>query len=396
MEIQHFMISAVVTSDNHLGAYWARLRPDKLEARRRALQQNFARVVDYAIEHQADLFLHAGDLFDRPDPRNAERLFVAKQIQRLRGANIPVFIIAGNHDSPRSLGYDGGISPHEELAALGAVHLFRSTAIEEETLEIKGVKIRIRGASSDWSLPDGACPLDEYSFPPRVADVEIVLLHYGVEGWAQPFAREPQLSLLNLEKLGADVICVGHLHTPNERRLPGGGVLLNPGATEHIHFGEEKLECGFWSLEFDDGKTRAAYSALPTQPMRTLDLELSGDEEISDLLESIEAVSGEEQLLRVRLRGRVVRTRWHELDLEQLQQFGSEKNFHFQLEGENLVVFDELDELPVGYGVSFDVREELKRTAQLAEENFEDGIEKKLTRRAAQEIDVAYSALTKS
>src|SRR5690349_18199122 len=106
------MIKAVVTSDNHLGAYWARFRPEKLEARRRALQNNFARVVEYAIENCADLFLHAGDWFDRPDPRNAERLFVAKQVQRLRDAGIPIYAIAGNHDSPRSLGYDGGISPH--------------------------------------------------------------------------------------------------------------------------------------------------------------------------------------------------------------------------------------------------------------------------------------------
>lgn len=209
------MISAVVTSDNHLGAYWARLRPEKLEARRRTLQENFKRVVDYAIEQHADLFLHAGDLFDRSDPRNADRLFVAKQIARLNENQIPVFCIAGNHDSPRSLGYEGGISPHEELAALNAIHLFRSTQVEEKFLEIRETKIRIRGASSDWNLPDGACALDEYSFPPRAADIEIVLLHYGIEGWAQPFAREPRLSLLNLEKLDADAICVGHLHKKN-------------------------------------------------------------------------------------------------------------------------------------------------------------------------------------
>jgi exonuclease SbcD len=390
------MISAIITSDNHLGAYWARLRPEKLEARRRALQENFRRVIDYAIEHRADLFLQTGDLFDRPDPRNAERLFVARQFQRLREKNIPIFCIAGNHDSPRSSGYDGGISPHEELFALGAIELFRSTQIAEKALEIKGETVCMRGASSDWSFPDGACPLDEYSFPERQADYEIVLLHYGVGGWAQPFAREPRLSLLNLEKLQADAICVGHLHKKNERRLPGGVVLLSPGATEHIHFGEEKLECGFWKLEFESGKTRAEYCALETQPMQTLEIELAGDEEFSSLLEHVEAASDAEQLLRVRLTGKVRRARWHELDLEKLGQFGNERNFHFQIESENLVVFDELDELPVGYGVSFEAREELQRSAQIIEENFEDEIEKQITRRAASEIDEAYQALTKS
>jgi hypothetical protein len=178
--------------------------------------------------------------------------------------------------------------------------------------------------------------------------------------------------------------------------MPGGGVLLNPGATEHIHFGEEKLECGFWKLEFDEGKTRAEYCALEAQPMRTLHIELQGDEDTSNLLEIVDAASQENQLLRARLGGRVLRARWHELDLERLGQFGSEHNFHFQIESENLVVYDELDELPVGYGVSFDAREELQRAANLAEESFEDETEKHITRRAAQEIDGAYQVLTKS
>jgi hypothetical protein len=221
-------------------------------------------------------------------------------------------------------------------------------------------------------------------------------LHYGVEGWAQPFAREPMLSLLNLEKLRADAICVGHLHTPNERRLPGGGVLLNPGSTEHIHFGEEKLRCGFWKLEFENGETTTEYVQLESQPMQTLEIELSGNEENTDLLTTIEAASNESQLLRVRLKGRVLRTRWHELDLEKLQLFGAERNFHFQFDSDNLVAFDELDELPVGYGVSFDVREELKRTAHAAEESFEEGAERQLTRRAAQEIDAVFHLLTNS
>src|SRR5690349_15524190 len=118
------MITAVLTSDNHLGAYYARFRPDRLEVRRQMLQRGFEQVVDAAIGRRADLFLHAGDLFDRPDPRNAERYFVARQIRRLQEAAIPVFAIAGNHDSPRSYGYDGGTLPQAEMEALGGICLF--------------------------------------------------------------------------------------------------------------------------------------------------------------------------------------------------------------------------------------------------------------------------------
>ncbi|MDQ2732108.1 MAG: metallophosphoesterase [Armatimonadota bacterium] len=268
------MITAIVTSDNHLGAYYARFRPDRLEGRRRRLQENFERVVDAAIDRKADLFLHAGDLFDRPDPRNAERNFVAGQVRRLLDARIPLFVIAGNHDRPRSFGYDGGALPHEELEALGAIHLFRETQkLVPEIIFIRRQRVCIWGMSSDFNRPPGACPLEGIAeHHQRGGDIDLVLLHYGVEGWAQPFANEPCLSLANLDRLQADAICVGHLHTPNERRLPGGAVLLNPGATEHIHFGEEHLRCGFWQLQLETGHAETEYIPLRTQPMRTLDL----------------------------------------------------------------------------------------------------------------------------
>src|SRR5205814_2281763 len=136
------------------------LRPDRLEQRRRALQDGFQRVVDAAILRHADLFLHAGDLFDRPDPRNAERYFVAKQARRLQEADIPFFAIAGNHDSPRSLGYDGGTLPQEEMDALGAFQLFRnSETLEPKPLEKNGQRVCIWGMSSNFNRPDDVCPL---------------------------------------------------------------------------------------------------------------------------------------------------------------------------------------------------------------------------------------------
>ena len=84
------MVTAVICSDCHLGQYYGRLRPERLEKRRRALQNAFANLVDVALERKAALFLIAGDLFDRPDPRNADRLFVARQFGLKAGA--PVFI----------------------------------------------------------------------------------------------------------------------------------------------------------------------------------------------------------------------------------------------------------------------------------------------------------------
>jgi len=429
------MITAIVTSDNHLGAFYARLRPDRLEQRRRGLQLAFERVVDAALAQRVDLFLHAGDLFDRPDPRNAERLFVARQVRRLGEAGIPVLAIAGNHDSPRSFGYDGGILPQEELDALGAIRLLRNAdEFASHTLAIKGRRVCVRGMSSDFNRPAGACPLDECTLPhERGGDIDLVLLHYGVQGWIQPQAQEhePCLSLANLERLLADAICVGHLHARQQKRLESGAVLLNPGATEHIHFGEERQQCGFWILHLEPGHAEAEYVELPSQPMRTLKLDVTDSSHLppdpvpelgeagecaehsgpdpredsdgtgatsltQNLLADIEAVSQPDQLLRVRVSGRLKRESFHDLDLTALLTRGNERNFSCQLDTDELTLYEESADLVIGFGVSFDAGEELQHTTQaLLAAYQDDAAEQEICRLAGHELGVAYDRLTK-
>lgn len=405
------MVTAIVTSDNHLGAYYARLRPERLERRRGALRAAFARVVDAAIERRADLFLHAGDLFDRPDPRNAERSFVARQIRRLLDAEIRVFAIAGNHDSPRSWGYDGGALPQEEMDALGAIRLLRDTAtLQAETCRVRGLQVGIRGMSSDFNRPPGACPLEGCDGGERGGDVDLALLHYGFEGGSPPYLEEPCLSLAGLDRLGADVICAGHLHARTQRRLPGGALLLNPGATEHIRFGDEHLKCGFWMLRLAPGEAHAEYLPLPTQPMRTLELSVedllsftgSSEEAMDDdpllgiLLRQIEAASDPEQLLRVRLAGRLPRARARALDLAALQSRANAANFHCQLDTERLICVDEIGDLPLGYGVSFDVAEEMQNTVRALVGAFgDDPRQQEISRLAGRELVSAYERLTR-
>jgi DNA repair protein SbcD/Mre11 len=401
------MITAVLTSDNHLGAYYARFRPDRLEGRRRALQRGFEQVVDAAVARRADLFLHAGDLFDRPDPRNAERCFVARQVRRLQDAEIPIFAIAGNHDSPRSYGYDGGTLPQAEMEALGAIRLFgHRSRFQREEVVVRGQRVCVWGMSCDANLPPDLCPLEETADGhERGGDLDLTLLHYGVEGWAQPFSGEACLTRTNLERLRTDVLGVGHLHARNKARLGSGALLLNPGATEHIHFGEEQLDCGYWVLHCAPGRVEAEYVRLTPQPMRTLPLEVSDEEfeagaEASEalmarLLGEIEAAAREEQLLRLRLRGRLKRSRLHALNLGALQARGSALSFHCQLDTEGLTVYDELAEVSLGYGVSFDAGEELQNVARAFTAHFGDNpVEQEICRLAADRMAADYARLT--
>ena len=65
----------------------------------------FRTALDRIIELEVDLVLVAGDVFHTVRPSNAAIAAAFRQFARLSAAlpDVPVVIIAGNHDSPRAV-----------------------------------------------------------------------------------------------------------------------------------------------------------------------------------------------------------------------------------------------------------------------------------------------------
>src|SRR5579859_542444 len=122
----------VATADNHLGRYVAKYTPRTLERRRQRLREAFGRVVDAALEREADLVILAGDVFDTPAPRNPERIYVARQLARLRREGIHVVAVGGNHDAPRSSTEEGGNLALRVYSELDALDFFG--VVDDDTL----------------------------------------------------------------------------------------------------------------------------------------------------------------------------------------------------------------------------------------------------------------------
>src|SRR5581483_10929772 len=184
-------VKAVVTADNHLSRPHARMSPQKLEVRRRWLRNGFKAAVDYAIDSEADLFLHAGDLFDSAQPRNVDRAFVAFQLLRLKEAGVRIFGIAGTHDSPRMLTVEGGTTPQRIYEQFEAMHMFN--AFDDPApvvVDVDGVSVAVGGVSFNPVLLASDDPLEGVAFP-RTADAGIMLVHYSVEGACYAEGNEP-------------------------------------------------------------------------------------------------------------------------------------------------------------------------------------------------------------
>ncbi|HEX9728166.1 MAG TPA: exonuclease SbcCD subunit D [Gemmatimonadales bacterium] len=110
-------------ADLHLGyRQYPRQTPHGINQREADVAGAFRRALDAIIEEGPDLILVAGDVFHSVRPTNVAILDSFHQFRRLREAlpKTPVVIIAGNHDTPRSV-ETGSIL--KLFSVLGGVHV---------------------------------------------------------------------------------------------------------------------------------------------------------------------------------------------------------------------------------------------------------------------------------
>lgn len=375
-------MKAIVTADNHLNRYYQKMRPEQLEKRREKLRENFAEAVDYAVENDADLFLHCGDLFDMSTPRNQEVAFVAQQISRLDSNGIEAFLVVGNHDmSLSSEGSDS--SPHSVFDSFGGQNIFLSSEeLESEEVEIDGDVARISGLSFN-PVNDGEDPLKGFEGNSD-ADRNILLTHYGIEGTMVADSDEPSISRDTLKSLDFDLICSGHIHKNCEMNLSGTKTLI-PGGTERLDFNESGYSTGFYVVEMDN-EVETEYVELDSQPMESVEIDIENKENPQEeMIEVLEESSSDDKMLQLKVNGTITREQYRDLDLHEIWEFGRQENFFFDLK-DNV-------QLDIESGVQTDgerlsQKEELESVAEKFKEN--NGEDSEIIQKASNRVVTDY------
>ncbi|HEU5311052.1 MAG TPA: DNA repair exonuclease, partial [Candidatus Eisenbacteria bacterium] len=161
-------------ADIHLGfRQYHRLTPNGINQREADVANAFRSVIDQVIEARPDAVLVAGDLFHAVRPTNAAIIFAFRQFQRLREAlpEVPVVIIAGNHDTPRSSETGSILRLYEELGVDVALDEPRRLAWPNLGLSVLAVPhSALRSAERPSLHPEGA------------EKHQILLLHGEIEG----------------------------------------------------------------------------------------------------------------------------------------------------------------------------------------------------------------------
>ncbi len=147
-------VRLVHLSDLHLGfrAYFHLERG--WNRRERDVASAFLAAVEQTARLQPDLVLITGDVFDGPNPPSTAFLTVHRALARLRRQlpDVPVLIIAGERDSPRSRADPGPVAVLDSLpgveAAVGAPR-----AVHLQALDAHALLVPFR-AAADPPLPE--------------------------------------------------------------------------------------------------------------------------------------------------------------------------------------------------------------------------------------------------
>jgi len=168
-------------------------------AARGATRHAFENLVRLAIDEEVAFVVLAGDLYDGDWKDYRTGLFFVDQMAKLREAEIPVFVVAGNHDAASQI--TKNLRPPEN------VHFFSTKKLETRLLEAFDVAIHGQGFASRAVTEDLAA-----AYP--VADpglFHVGLLHTSLDG-REGHATYAPTSAQVLAQKGYHYWALGHVH----------------------------------------------------------------------------------------------------------------------------------------------------------------------------------------
>jgi DNA repair exonuclease SbcCD nuclease subunit len=194
-----------------------------LDRMRRATRRALTRLIDLAGEKSVDFVLIAGDLYDGDWRDFSTGLFLAQQLRRLEELEIPVFIIAGNHDAANKMTRDLRLPPNVRFLA----HERPETAVLDDLgVAIHGQSFAKAAVTENLAAAYPA-PLSGY--------VNIGMLHTGLGG-VDGHERYAPCSLEELRRRGYDYWALGHIHARQE--LWKDPPIVFPGNVQGRHIRE--------------------------------------------------------------------------------------------------------------------------------------------------------------
>jgi len=284
--------------------------------------RSFDELVDYAFKEQVDLVLFAGDAYKNRDPNPTHQREFAKRIRQLAAADIPVFLLTGNHDIPNIAGRANtlDIFPTLEVPNVYVARKLATYRIQTRSgpLQIVALPWLVRShlLSRDDYKNRTLAEIDELTLATiekllqaEIASLDphiptILAVHGSVQGAVYSSERSVMLGQeivlpRNLVANPAfDYVALGHIHRHQE--LASNPPVVYSGSLDRIDFGEEKEEKGFVVAEVERGHVRYQFVELAsTRPFVTIEVQADGADPMSQVREAIAKHELQEAIVRL-------------------------------------------------------------------------------------------------
>ncbi len=255
--------------------------------------------IDIALEANIELAVFAGDAYKTRDPNQTHQREFAACLSRLAQANVPIVMLAGNHDIPNMKGRANAIeifgalmggrmrvfdTPGHDVIQTKSGHdvqvaavpyLIKSLVLAREDYKDQGVQettglivekyvgwLNKIASECDPSLP--TVLMGHFS----VANAR---LSAGQVGY---LVNEPEVPLSALTQAPFDYVALGHIHKFQDLHKGEQPPVVYSGSIERIDFGERKEDKGFALVDLAKGSTEVRHVVVPTR--RFVEIETDG------------------------------------------------------------------------------------------------------------------------
>lgn len=303
-------IDIVHVSDIHFGSgeSHGRVNPASgLNTRFEDFVAALAKVVDYTIDNQCDVFLFSGDAYRNASPEPVYQKMFARELKRLSDAQVKTLLLVGNHDQILRSNSSHSMSVFQSLSVPGVTIIDRpvSTRIETKngSFQLIGLphvtRHQIVTADQYLSLP---ASLLERIINERIETVlkgfyeeldgltpVVVTAHMTVDRALAGIEKELLIGytltfptdIFIDDRL--DYVALGHVHKHQIIRQEKPAIVY-AGSLERVDFGEEDEDKGFIHVKLARGKTTWQFHSIAPRPFVTIDCDATGLEDVTEHL----------------------------------------------------------------------------------------------------------------
>ena len=238
--------------------------PSKLFCQiKNAIQLSFEKAVNFAIDHDVDLVLLAGDTFDSIHPTPQSKIFFANQIKRLVDRQIQVVMVLGNHDYSQIDDLLLNESPYFKI--IGS-----NEQIEQVDFMTKSqYKYRVVG----FSYQHNHITEDIIAkYPPKSTSIYTIgLAHAGMKQSSVDQNNYAPFTLNEVKNLNYDYFALGHIHL--RQVLSQEPWIVYSGNLQGRHVNEKDAK-GFYFGQVDEQSQNTQLQFIDVSPIvwQTVDL----------------------------------------------------------------------------------------------------------------------------